>query len=229
MDTRILGSGLVAAALSVAPAFGGPILLPFPEGDAGYAALSNNGALEQGTVEGRIGNRLDTGTYELAIWRRVNVGPLLNLGQLTWGNGVAAPFTLTYDGLTTVTYTLGTKTILSTQIGGTFTDIFIRARSAPTGNVFLTGMQMVGSVAIPNVASIGGGPVNYLRVSNQGQAFGAFTLTGFEAISWIVNEPPANSAVSAQFRLVNVPGPGVAVVVAAAVPLFAVRRRRRAN
>lgn len=229
METRKLPLKAWAALTLCLPAaaWAGPILLPFNEGDTGYSALTDNHLLEQGAVEGRIGNRLDTGTWELGIWRRSNVGPFLNLSQLGWTNGVAAPFSIVYDGANTVTYTLGGVTISSDQLGGTFTDIFIRTRSANTGSIIVQNINMTGQLAIGNISSVGDGTINYLRVSNQGQNFGAFEITGSQVLTWQVNEPPQNSTVSAQFRFTNiVPAPGP-VAALATLGLFAARRKRR--
>ena len=229
MDTCVRPHSAWTALILCLPtaAWAGPILLPFTEGDAGYSVLTDNHLLEQGSVEGRIGNRLDTGTWELGIWRRSNIGPFLNLSQLSWTNGVAAPFSIVYDGANTVTYTLGGVTISSSQLGGTFTDIFIRTRSARTGSIIVQNINMVGQLAIGNISSEGDGTTNYLRINNQGAHFGAFEITGSQVLTWQVNEPPQNSTVSAQFRFTNiVPAPGPAASLAA-VGLFAARRKRR--
>ncbi len=193
-------------------------------GDVGYEMASNNGAWESGTVEGRIGNRLAIGTWELALWRVHDVGPFLAQGQLAWAYGFPAPFTISYDGATSVTYTVGGVTIATTQMGGPFTDIFIRTRSATFGSVELANMSVEG-VAIGDLSSFGNGTVNYLRVTNGGSAFGAFTIRGTERLTWLASDPPINSQVSAQFRFTNTPAPATLIALA---PLATRRRRAKA-
>ncbi len=218
--------GILVATILAGTASAEPVVSSFSGGDAGYVTLTNNSEWEQGAVEGRIGNLLDTGTWELAIWRRANIGPFLNLGQLTWGNGRAAPLSIVYDGATTISWILGTTTISTTQLGGRFTDIFVRTRASRTGTVALSGLQFAGGINVGNLSSVGDGAVNYLRISNGNTPFSAFTLQGAETLSWIVNDPPLNSQLSAQFRFTNVPGVGTAMVGAAGC-VAATRRRRR--
>jgi hypothetical protein len=218
---------LCVAAILTAPACAEPIWSYYNDGDAGFNALTNNSELVQGAVEGRIGNRFDIGTWELAIWRRPDVGPFLSLGQLNWGNGQAAPFSLVYDGGTTLSWMLGTTTISTTNLGGAFTDIFVRTRSAPTGSVSLSSMEFVGGISIGNLSSVGSGTVNYIRITNGATPFGAFELRGLEMLSWVANEPPINSQLGAQFRFTNViPGPASSMGLACAAAWGARRRRR---
>lgn len=213
----------VAASMS---ARADPVWSYYAGGDIGYNALTNGGALEQGVVEGRIGNRVDIGTWEMGIWRFHDVGPFLAQGQLPWFNGVGAPFSIVYDGATTVTYTMGSTTISTTQLGGTFTDIFLRTRSATFGDVDLRSLQLIGAgtLAVGPLASTGAADVDYIRIENGGQAFGAFELRGVQTLTWLSTEPPINSQVNAQFRLTNVPAPASMVAL---LPLIACGRRRR--
>jgi hypothetical protein len=224
---------VMACAMLAAASQAGITTSPFPGGDAGYDALTNGGLLEQGVTEGRIGNRIDTGTWETAIWRRNEAGPFLAQGQLTWQSGVPAPFTIDYNGGTQLVYTLGGETISTTQLGGTFTDIFLRTRSATLGSVLLSGMVISPSagaaVAIPDIGSIGNGTINYLRLqTDDGTPMPAFTITGFQTLTWQANDPPINSLVNGLFLMTNVvPSPsGVAAAGLAGVVVVARRRRR---
>ncbi len=220
-------AAFLAAAAACMYASADPVWSYFPEGDAWYNVLSNNAAREQGTVEGRIGNRLNIGTWELGIWRVHDIGPFLALGQLEWFNGVAAPFSIVYDGSRGVSFSLGTSTITTTELGGTFTDIFIRTRSATFGDVDLSSMRLFtasGELPIGDLASMGAGDVEYIRIENMGQRFGAFELRGQMKLTWLASDPPINSQVNAQFRFTNVPSPAS---LAALAPL-ALRPRRRA-
>ena len=226
MCFRIMG-GVAAAAVLAASASAEPIWSYYLDGDSGYNALTNNSALTQGAVEGRIGSRTELGTWELAIWRRPVAGPFLSLGQLSWGNGQAAPLSLVYDGATTVSWMLGTTTISTTQIGGTFTNIFVRTRSAQNSSVNLSNLSFVGGISLGNLSSTGPGTVNYMRIDNGNTPFGAFEIRGFETLNWLPNEPPVNSQLGAQFRFTNViPSPAAAASFGLAA-LFAGRRRRR--
>ncbi|GEM_PF-2527757 len=228
MDRRInIGCTALAVACVVGAASADPIVTSFPAGDAGYSALTNGGQLEQGTAEGRIGNRINLGAWELALWRRVEVGPFLNLAQLAWGNGQAAPFTITYDGATSLTYNIGSLTIATSQMGGTFSDIFIRLRAGKSSSVSLSSMRFVGGAIIGGMLAQQDGQTEYLRISNGETAFPAFTLTGFQTLMWNVNDPPVNSQLGAQFRMANVvPAPGTAFALLATAPVFLRRRRR---
>lgn len=204
-----------------------PIITPFPDKDAGYNALTSYGIYEQGTAEGRIGSRTELGSWELALWRRVQAGPFLNLGQLNWGNGQAAPFRITYDGATSLSYTLGTTTINTNGLGGTFTDIFIRVSSARNSSVTLTGMQFQAAGLIGSLSATNEGDLQYLRISNSGVAFPAFTITGMQTLTWLTIDPPVNSQLNAQFRLANiVPAPGSAALLSLSLAFVAQRRRR---
>lgn len=231
---RVIGIAcVVACAAMVTPrSLAGITVVPFAGGDAGYDTLTGNGLLEQGAAEARIGNRIDAGTWETALWRRNETGPILAQGQLTWQSGLPAPFTLTYDGAAGLVYTVGGETISSTQLGGTFSDIFIRTRSATLGSVQLSGMVYTptfGDAAVlPDLGSTGNGTINYLRLrEGDGSTLPAFTVTGFQTLSWQANDPPINSQVNALFLLTNiVPGPS-SLGVAAVTGVCVARRRRR--
>lgn len=198
----------------------------FAGGDAAYDALTNNGELLQGAAETRIGNRTDSGTWEIGIWRTIPSGPFLSFGQLPRTNAQVLDFVITYDGSSSLTWRVGSRQVTTTQLGGRFSDIFIRTRSAINGSMRLSSLQFNGAGPLAELASVGDGTVNYLRLSNGTLPFGPFEIRGFETLSWVANDPPINSAVSAQFRFTNViPAPGVPLVLMGA-GLWSRRRRR---
>jgi len=171
----------------------------------------------------RIGNNALSGTWETAIWQQGGVGTPQSQAQFVWGNGAATAFSIEYDGASTVTYTVGQTAISWNAVGGPFTDIFIRTRSAADSSVLLSSLDFDGT-GIGDLSSSGNGDVNYIRISNGGSNFGAFTISGLSTFDWGVQ--PSNSALAYQVKFSNViPAPG-ALALLALVGL--VGRRRRA-
>jgi len=197
----------------------------FAGGDAAFNELTLNGSLERAATEGRIGNNGPSGTWELALWEQGGVGTPKDQAQFVWGNGQATSFSVVYDGISTVTYTVGQTTVSWNALAGGFTDIFIRTRSAADSSVLLSNLDFVGSgLNIGDLSSTGNGDVNYIRISNAGGDFGAFTITGLSTFDWGVQ--PSNSALAYQFKFSNViPAPGAIAVLGLA---GLVGRRRRA-
>jgi hypothetical protein len=232
MDSRFVrASGGVVAALVSACVPSTALAQPgawttFNGGDAAFDALTNGGSLLQGAVETRIGNRTDSGTWELGIWRSIPAGPFLAIGQLPRVNAQVLDFAITYDGSSSLSWRVGSRQVTTMQLGGRFSDIFIRTRSAINGSMRLSSLQFNGAGPLAELASAGDGTVSYLRLSNGSLPFGPFEIRGFETLSWVANDPPINSAVSAQFRFTNViPAPGLPLALATA-GLWAARRRR---
>ncbi|MBX3386421.1 MAG: hypothetical protein KF768_07610 [Phycisphaeraceae bacterium] len=231
MQIHTLTCAAVAVLASGSALSAALIVAPFPGGDAGFNALTNNGTLERAVAEGRIGNALTTGTWETAIWQQGGVGVPKSTAQLNINNGASLPFTLVWNGVDTVTYTVGSTTISWNEVAGGFTDIFIRSRSATDSTLSLTNM----SIDLNNDASLewsggslsstGNGTVNYLRLTNMGMNFPAFTLSGTQNLSW-TGVQPANSALAYQIKLTNViPAPGAGLLLAfGGLTMF--RRRR---
>lgn len=202
----------------------GPTWQYYAGGDAGFNLLSLNGSLERAVTEGRIGNNAMSGTWEMAIWQQGGVGTPQTTAQKAWTNGADVGFTLAYDGVDTITYTIGGTSISWNNLAGPFTDIFIRTRSATDSSVSLTDLDLDG-FSIGNLSSSGNGVVNYLRIQNNSANFGAFTLTGTQNFSW-TGAQPSNSALAYQIKLTNViPEPATLALVAAG-GLVLLRRRR---
>lgn len=194
-------------------------------GDAEFLSLTDGGSLEQAVAEGRIGNGATNGTWEMAIWDIGGSGTVQSQAQLAPVNGTAAPFTITYDGVSTLTYDVGGTSISWNNVAGPFTDIFVRTRSATDSTILLDDLAIDASpLSIDMVSSTGNGDVNYLRIRNMGDDFGAFSLTGTHTFSW-TGTRPNNSALAYQFKFSNVvPTPGALAALALAAPVF--RRRR---
>ncbi|MEM0983572.1 MAG: choice-of-anchor W domain-containing protein [Planctomycetota bacterium] len=194
-------------------------------GDSDFLALTNNGGLEQAVIESRIGG----GSWELAAWRFGAVGTPLDQAERTIGaGGETADFTLMYTAATnTVSFMIDGVSVGTNQVGGPFTDIFIRVRSttdatSSVDDLFFNGVALAG---IDNVGTTGAVPAEYLRITNGGANFGDFTLTGSQSLLFTGNRP-TNSSLAAQFKFSNViPAPGAATAFGLA-GLAATRRRR---
>lgn len=223
----VMLAGLLSASwVSAADAQASP-WLPFAGGDVAYNELTDNGQMLQGAAETRIGNRTDSGAWELGIWRSIPSGPFLSIGQLPRVNAQVLDFTLTYDGDRSLSWRVGSRAVTTTQLGGRFSDIFIRVQSAANGSIGLSSLQLNGTGPTAQLTAVGAGAVNYLRLSNGALPFGPFEIRGFETLSWVANDPPVNSVVNAQFRFTNIiPGPGTAAVWAL-IGAGMLRRRRR--
>lgn len=215
---------LVASASSVSASLS---YTPLVGGDAAFNTLTNSGALERAVTEGRTGT---PGNWQMAIWQQGGVG--VPQGQALFGlsNGAVQPFTITFDGASTITYTANNVPISWNAVAGSFTDIFIRVRSAANstvslGNVFIDAGGG-NTLNVGNFSSTGAVPADYLRVENGGLALPAFTITGTQQLSWTSVNPPNGSSLGYQFKFTNtVPVPGAALVLGLA-GLAAARRRR---
>ncbi|MEM7754271.1 MAG: choice-of-anchor W domain-containing protein [Planctomycetota bacterium] len=214
---------IVVAASSVALA--APTTSLYNDGDAGFNDLTLGGTLEQAVVESRIGNaNPEAGIWEVGLWRFGAVGTPMDADGRGIDNGEVASFTLDYDGGTGLSFAIDGATVADANIGGTFTDIFIRLRGVANGTATLQNLALDGSaLSVSTIDATNG--VSYLRIQNVGSDFGAFSLTGEQVFDW-TGTRPNNSALAVQFKLTNViPTPGVGAVLGLA-GLAATRRRR---
>ncbi|MEM7629045.1 MAG: choice-of-anchor W domain-containing protein [Planctomycetota bacterium] len=200
----------------------------FAGGDAGFNALTDNGALEQAVVESRVGDGGTNQTWELGLWRFGAVGTPLDEANRTIDPASASFWTIEYDGASTLSFSIDGVTVSSDNIGGSFTDIFIRVRAAEESVSSIIRFEINGSrppLSSVSAEGVGGSDVQYLRIRNDGDTFGAFTMTGLQRLDW-TGDMPRNSALAAQFKFTNViPSPGAAFLLGAA-GLAATRRRR---
>lgn len=215
-------SGVIAALVVVGTASAAPTVSTLVGGDGTFNALTINGSLERFVTEHRLGA---PGGWTMGIWERGGVGTPKAQATSPWTNGVGQSFSIVYDGVSSVSLTIGGTTISWNAIAGSFTDIFIRVRSVAFASIVLSDLDLVGSGAvIPNL-SLSGPGVDYLRISNNGTAFGAFTLNGRQAMAW-AGPAPTGSNLAAQFKFSNViPTPGSLALLGAGALLVARRRR----
>lgn len=219
INTACAASALVLASTAVAA----PTVSSFGGGDAAFLAISGNGALERAVTEARSGT---PGNWAGAIWSpQGGVGsPQATLNH-TWSNGIATDFSVVYDGANQVTFTLAGKTISFSALAGSFTDIFVRVRSMSNATVSVSNLDLVGSGLAISPLTVTGAGVDYLRISNNGSAFGAFTLTGTQTMSW-AGAQPGGSQIAAQLKFSNViPAPGALALVGMATIMVGRRRR----
>lgn len=204
----------------------------FAGGDAGFNALTVNGALERSVAEGRIGNNAETGTWEQAVWQQGGVGsPVASGQQPAFTSGAGRAWSFAWDGVNTVTYTFGSTSQVWSAVAGGFTDIFLRVRatatsSAELSNMFLDLPGVVDDTAIGDLVTPVSGTASYIRISSTMGDLPAFTLSGESTFSWS-GAVPTNSSLAYQIKFTNViPSPGVAGLMAVAG--IAGSRRRRA-
>jgi len=213
----VLSSGSAFAALSVS-AFAG--------GDSAFLGLTNNGAMERAVTEGRTGT---PGNWQMGIWSQGGVGSPVTTGNFGLVNGTAQAFSISYDGVSTLSYTANGTIRSWNAMAGTFTDIFIRVRSAANSTVLLSGMSIVSGIENVNLGSLsstGAVAADYLRVQNDGNAIGAFTISGNHTLSWSSANPPNGSNLAYQFKFTNtIPTPGSLAIIGLG-GLIAGRRRR---
>jgi len=216
---------IAAVAIAVAaPAVAGVTSSVFPGGDAAFLALTDNGDLERAATESRTGNGATNGTWEFAIWDMGGSGAIQDQAQMNVTNGTAVQWSVEWDGVSTLDYTVSGQTVSWSMVPGAFTDIFIRTRSAADSTVALTQMNLDGT-PIADTSATNGAPANYLRIQNMGADFGAFTLSGVQTLSW-TGDMPNNSALAYQIKCTNgIPAPGAATTLLAGA-LLTTRRRR---
>lgn len=152
-------------------------------------------------AEGRIGDLGGTTTYELDLGASTTAPA--GTEQFAWGNGVAYPFTLSFDIFSQLaTFTVAGHTLTYTSNYALFDALFIRTRSV-YANTFVGVFDLVlDGITVPG-ASIANEP-NGLRIL---QIYGAplqdgFTLSGTLKLRWD-GTPPVNSALAFQIYAAN--------------------------
>ncbi|MEC4818835.1 MAG: choice-of-anchor W domain-containing protein [Scytonema sp. PMC 1069.18] len=192
--------------------------------DTDFENLRKNGEFSELFVaEGRIGDRSGAGTYELSINNAS--GTPVEERQFNWLPNTLVDFSLEYTG-NEVTYTVGDRTLTSTALTGSISDIFLRTYAQKDGltspdnqNNFvqLSNIQLyengsnVGQT-ITSLASSGtatNSDTDYIQLSNISSGF---KLTGQTLFNW-EGTAPTFSNLAYQIKVGNttpksVPEPG---------------------
>jgi hypothetical protein len=139
-------------------------------GDADFLALTQGGSLERAVAESRIGNGATNGTWETAIWELGGQGAPKDQGQLNQQNGLTVPFSLSWDGVSTVTFSVGPETVSWNQVGGPFTDLFFRLRAGTGTQVEILNLSINGDAYAGSLFANQNQTLEYLRVQDMGGA-----------------------------------------------------------
>jgi uncharacterized protein (TIGR03382 family) len=196
-------------------------------GDADFLALTQGGSLERAVAESRIGNGATNGTWETAIWELGGQGAPKDQGQLNQQNGLTVPFSLSWDGVSTVTFSVGPETVSWNQVGGPFTDLFFRLRAGTGTQVEILNLSINGDAYAGSLFANQNQTLEYLRVQDMGGGnIPAFQMTGSQRLVWPIGNRPNNSALAYQIKMTNViPTPGTMAIASLALAA-GVRRRR---
>lgn len=184
---------------------------------------------EQAVGEARYGNGAANGDWELGVGNDTQQVGQFDQANFVWSNGNSESFTLIYDGVSLLSFTVG-GTNVSFDVGAiTVDDVFIRAssnvdNSATLDNLLLNGMSL------PDVISPTAlGDAEWLVVFDGWVA--PFTLTGNLTFAWGDAGSLQGSRPSVQVKLAQaVPEPSTAVLAVvglAALSMLGIRRRRR--
>lgn len=134
-------------------------------------------------AEGRIGDRGGAATFELDLGQ-TTAAPAVQ-AQYPWQNGLAEPFSLTYDaGTRLVTFSLGGRILTYVTEFRDFGVIYVRTRAVDVGASVSVGNLILDGSALgdASVAVLPGG-LDILWIT--GGAFDAgFTLTGVATLNW---------------------------------------------
>jgi hypothetical protein len=165
--------------------------------DAEMLAVLNNIVF---VAEGRIGDQGGAATFELDLGQ--DTGAPVVQKQHTWPNGIAEPFTLSYDaGANLVTFDIGGKFLQYTP-GPNFDLIVVRTRatqdltSCVVGNMVLDGMP-VGDQSSASGPDPGG--LDNLLIEG-GELEDGFILTGDATLTW-GGDRPRNSHLAFQIKV----------------------------
>ncbi len=184
--------------------------------DAAFNALE---LPEVAVAEGRIGNNALSGTHELTIGQ--DTGAPAQTAQFVWGNGVAQPFTLSYDaGNDAIQFQVGNNT-LNYTVADAINGIYIRTRATNLGTGITVDNFTLNGDPIPGASSTVGNGADYFFITGN-QLLNGFTLTGDATLSW--ENLPSQSQLAFQIKL-TIPTPGTVGLLAMG-GLVATRRRR---
>jgi hypothetical protein len=149
-------------------------------------------------AEGRIGDRSGAATFELDLGPDTSAPAVM--AQYDWQSGVPEDFTLTYDGVGLVTFSLGGYTLEYTPVLLDLVDIFVRARATQVATEMLVNDLVLDGEVI-NDQSFASPPndPDILRIQG-GVLEDGFVLTGTATMTWI-GDPPRNSHLAFQIKV----------------------------
>jgi hypothetical protein len=186
-------------------------------------------------IENRYGNRSTTGTWELGM-SDVTPYTLYDTDQYRWTSGAWENFTLSYDGLSTLSYTLGGRTLSTSLAGGpsmlTYLEIggvaYRSNTSVQVANMFVNGTALPDSLFVN--PSISGGDLT-VKISSLPVSSGAFTLTGQTKLTFSGASGLSSSNLESQIYVglthaPVVPEPGTLLLMGSGLLAAGLARRR---
>ena len=184
-----------------------------------------DGGLSRRTHEVNIHNGDNTATFDES--------------NFLWENGAAVDFSVVFDGINTLTYTVGDTVLSTSEVERDFSDLYLRATARLGGSsivlqnlVFDNGGASESVADVSSVCASGCGffDASYFHI---GDIDGAFELTGQSIMSWDEDaNPPKNSNLAYQVKLVygdetaDVPEPGMLLGLAG-LAVGAIARRKK--
>ncbi|MEM1425477.1 MAG: PEP-CTERM sorting domain-containing protein [Cyanobacteria bacterium P01_H01_bin.130] len=183
---------------------------------------------------------LTAATHEVNIHNGENTATF-DESNFLWENGTAVDFSVVFDGINTLTYTVGDTVLETTSVERDFSDLYLRTTARLNGSSIvlqnLTFDNGGASESVSDVSSVCTSPTNcgffdasYFHI---GDIDGAFELTGQSIMSWDeASNPPKNSRLAYQVKLVydeetvDVPEPGMMLGLAG-LAVGAIARRKK--
>ena len=169
--------------------------------DIAYSAESRWGS---GSVGGN--------TFELDIHRINDSGGFVNdaQGEFNWINGQAVDFSLSFDGISSLVYTVGGTVLSTTTVESSFSDFYLRTAARKDGSsLLLSDLSLTdrnNSGALGDVSSSCSGGIgcgffdaSYLHIADLS---GPFTLTGKSTMAWDPAHKPTQSNLAYQIKLI---------------------------
>jgi hypothetical protein len=150
--------------------------------------------------EGRIGDGAGAATFEVDLGG--DTGAPAQTAQYDWPNGIAVPWTLTYNHLThEVSFTVDAVNLTYTSPLSGFTDVFVRCRAVNAGSDILADNLVLDGDAVGDGSFADGDAtgLDILWISG-GTLTDGFTLTGTTTMSW-TGTPPTQSRLAFQLKV----------------------------
>lgn len=180
-------------------------------------------------------------THEVNIHNGAN-NATFDQGNYLWENGAAVDFSVVFDGINTLTYTIGETELVMDAVERDFSDLYLRTAAYRDGSsMTLQNLNFVSggsNSAVSDVATVCTSGCGFFDASyfHIGDIDGAFTLTGQSVMSWDENEAlPTNSRLGYQVKLVygddtvDVPEPGMVLGLVGLVGAIAQRKKFAAS